>query len=85
MQLCGKSLFSVAYPPLISEDKVTSICTNYTMCGHIKILSGVEWQELNNSEPSFFSLVFLKTFFWNVIDRYCVKTWGKVAVRNLNA
>lgn len=59
IQLCGKHLFSVAYPLLISEDKVTSICTNYAMSGNIKILSDAECQELSNSEPSFFSLVFL--------------------------
>lgn len=60
-QLCGKHAFFVAHHPclLTSEDKVTSTHANYTMWGNIVMLSGTEWQGLNNSETSFLSLVTL--------------------------
>lgn len=56
-QLCGKHVFFVAYHLLTSEDKVISVYTNYTMWENATILSGTEWQGLNNSETSFLSLV----------------------------
>lgn len=84
-KLCGKHIFFVAYRLLISEDKVTSIYNaNYTMWGNVTIPSGIEWQGLNNSGTSFFSLVSSSSVFgiWLIDIVFYLR--GKVPGKNLD-